>query len=110
MINLHNDSFTIIIGRNAEENWEILEQANKEDIWVHLNEHASPHIIIKKNNNYKLKPKDIKLAGILCKQYSRYKKDNDIEYCYTKVKNVRKGDKVGEVILDIEPNIKRLRD
>ena len=110
MIKLHQDSFTIIIGRNAKENWKILDQANKEDLWVHLNDYASPHIIIKKVYNYKLKPKDIKLAGMLCKQYSRYKKYTDIEYCYTKVKNVKKGKQVGEVILDIEPNIKKLRD
>lgn len=110
MINLHKDSFTIVIGRNAQENWQILDNANKNDLWVHLNDKASPHIIIKKNPNYKLKPKDIKLAGLLCKQYSKYKKDNNIEYCYTKVKNVKKGKDVGEVELNIEPNIKKLRD
>ena len=110
MINLHEDSFTIVIGRNAQENWQILDNASKNDLWVHLNDLASPHIIIKKNPNYKLKPKDIKLAGLLCKQYSKYKKDNNIEYCYTKVKNVKKGKDVGEVELSIEPNIRKLRD
>ena len=110
MINLHKDSFTIVIGRNAQENWQILDNASNNDLWVHLNDLASPHIIIKKNPNYKLKPKDIKLAGLLCKQYSKYKKDNNIEYCYTKVKNVKKGKDVGEVELSIEPNIRKLRD
>ena len=47
---------------------------------------------------------------MLCKQYSRYKKDYNIAYCYTKVKNIEKGKKVGEVILNIDPNIKFLRD
>lgn len=110
MINLHKDSFTIVIGRNAQENWQILDNASKNDLWVHLNDLASPHIIIKKNPKYKLKPKDIKLAGLLCKQYSKYKKENNVEYCYTKVKNVKKGKDVGEVELSIEPNIRKLRD
>ena len=46
-MNIHFDSFTIIIGKNAKNNWEILDNADDEDIWLHLDDLPSPYVIIK---------------------------------------------------------------
>ena len=109
MMSLHFDNFTIVIGKNKNDNWKILDEANDNDTWLHLDDKPSPYIIIKTKNNYKLTYKNLKLAAILCKNNSKYKKINDLCVCYTLVKNVKKGEHIGEVILLEEPKIIKLK-
>ena len=99
MLEYHYDSYTIVIGKNAKQNWELLDDAIDDNIWLHLNDYPSPYVIIKLSPNYKIKHKDIKLAGRLCKQYSKYKNLKNIEVCYLKAKYVKKGEHLGEAIL-----------
>ena len=103
MITICADSFTINIGKNAKENWNLLEEANKKDIWLHLNDNASPYVIIEYDNNYKLKRKDLKLAGRLCKAHSKERNTKNVEVCYLEVQYVKKGKSLGEAILLREP-------
>jgi predicted ribosome quality control (RQC) complex YloA/Tae2 family protein len=101
---LRFDSFTIIIGKNAKNNWEILDNADSEDIWLHLDDLPSPYVIIKHDPNYKLKRKNIKLAGRLCRDNSKYKTNKNITVCYIKVKYVKKGTHLGEAELLKDPS------
>ena len=105
MITIFADSFTINIGKNAKENWKLLEEANKNDIWFHLNDNSSPYVIIEYDNNYKLKHKDLKLAGRLCKAHSKEKNSKNVEVCYLEVRYVKKGQILGEAILLKEPKL-----
>lgn len=97
------DSFIINIGKNAKDNWNLLESADKSDIWLHLNNSPSPYVIIKYDYNYKLKRRDLKLAGRLCKAHSKEKNTKNVEVCYLEVKYVKKGKSIGEAILLREP-------
>ena len=42
------EDVVFILGSNSKENWRILEGADDDDTWVHLHEHPSPYVIIKK--------------------------------------------------------------
>lgn len=44
-----NEKYTIIIGENAKDNWNIIDMADQNDIWFHINNIPSPHIILKSN-------------------------------------------------------------
>ena len=69
----NNIKYQIFIGRNKEENWKIIDDSYDTDIWFHLNDFPSPHIILKNNNLYDIPDEVIKECSLLCKQYSKYK-------------------------------------
>ena len=107
------------IGKNAENNFEILDQSNKQDVWFHVSNSSSCHVIaclknIKFNRyddelpNYydidfdsldkKQKLQIIKQGAILCKQFSRLKNEKNVEIIYAKIEDVHKTDTMGSVI------------
>jgi predicted ribosome quality control (RQC) complex YloA/Tae2 family protein len=106
------------IGINAKNNFELIDEADKNDIWFHLNNESSCHVIAcLKNitsmtldddvpNGYDLnfdelgkkqKQQIVKQGALLCKQYSRLKSMKNVEIIYTKIENVAKTDIVGTV-------------
>ena len=87
------DDITIKIGRNKEENWEML-QTNPNFTWLHLNSFPSGYVIIESEN-----PDNemIQYAAYLCKNNTKYKNMKNLKICYTLIENVIKGEKVGEV-------------
>lgn len=87
------DDITIKIGRNKEENWEML-QTNPNFTWLHLNSFPSGYVIIESEN-----PDNemIQYAAYLCKNNTKYKNIKNLKICYTLIENVIKGEKVGEV-------------
>ena len=44
----------------------------------------------------------------LCKQNTKYRDLKDIKICYTSLKKLKKGDKIGEVIIKGKPGIIKL--
>jgi predicted ribosome quality control (RQC) complex YloA/Tae2 family protein len=93
------DTFDIVIGTSAEENWQIIDGASNEDIWFHLDEYSSSHVILNTKN---LKLKDFNKqtfihCASLCKQHSKYKNTKNIEIIYTQIKNIKKGNTIGSV-------------
>jgi predicted ribosome quality control (RQC) complex YloA/Tae2 family protein len=109
MVTIYADNYIINIGKNAKDNWNILETANGNDIWLHLNNFPSPYVLITCKENYKLKSKDIRLAGRLCREHSKEKKTRNIEICYLKVEYVKKGKHLGEALLLKEPKIMNIK-
>jgi predicted ribosome quality control (RQC) complex YloA/Tae2 family protein len=85
----------IKVGRNAKENWQLLDQASNTDWWFHLESFPSPHVFIDKENPSK---SEIYQAAGYCKEYSKYKNYHTIYITYTQVKNIFKGFKEGEVL------------
>ena len=51
MKTFESDKYSIKIGTNARENWNLLDYALPEDIFIHLNNCHSPYVIIIKNYN-----------------------------------------------------------
>ena len=85
---------TIIIGENAQDNWDIID-FESEYIWLHLNSFPSCHVIIKNtniNNNILL------YAAQLFKHYTKYRNLKNVKVCYTKCNNLKKGSDIGSIV------------
>jgi predicted ribosome quality control (RQC) complex YloA/Tae2 family protein len=89
--------YTVYIGKNASENWNLVENSDKEDLWFHLENQPSCHVILKtvgKDINKRI----ITICASLCKENSKYKNLSKISVIYSKIRDIKKGDKIGEII------------
>ena len=102
-----NEEIQFIIGKNAEDNFKIIDESTDEDIWFHLKDESSCHVIAKINNTYKKKELRyiLKQGAILCKLNSKYKNVQSTPIIYTKIKNVTKTNILGSVIVKNEKTI-----
>jgi predicted ribosome quality control (RQC) complex YloA/Tae2 family protein len=91
--------YTFSIGKNKEENFELLDDSNKTDIWFHVENETSCYVILTNVDKINTIPKKvIKKGAYLCKINSKSK----YEYCsimYTPVENVEKTNIIGNVIV-----------
>lgn len=108
------------IGYDSTNNFEIIDKADKDDLWFHIKNESSCHVIAcLKNIQYtfrhdefpnfydikfddldkKQKLQIVKQGALLCKQYSRFKSLQNVDVIYTKIQNVQKTDIVGKVTL-----------
>lgn len=89
---------TIYVGKNNRQNDELtLKTANKNDIFLHVQESPGSHVILRNDGN--LEEADILEAASLASKYSSLKKERYVTVDYTKRKNVykAKGAKPGMV-------------
>lgn len=87
----------IRVGEDAGENFVLIDTSQKNDIWLHLDEHPSPHVVIETRNK-KVCDETIYYAGELCKEHSKLKDEENIRVIYTEIKYVTKTKKLGSVI------------
>jgi len=92
------------VGQNAQENFDLLDDSFPQDLWFHISEESSCHVVatIPTDSNYDRKGmKKIAIQGaIVCKQHCRYKSEKDIRVVYTTIDNVKKSKYVGMVSVD----------
>jgi len=97
------------VGKNAQDNFDIIESANPDDIWFHIDDHASCHVIACLPNDISFQKKQlmyiIKQGAILCKQYSNYKSQKNVSIVYTPIKNVTMTNHTGSVTIQSSKNI-----
>lgn len=96
---------TIIkIGKNAQENWDLID-IHPDFMWFHLNSFPSCHVIIESDS-----PNDneIKIAAELCKENTKYKNLKNIKVCYTTCSNLKKGTDIGSVIYKSKRKVKTI--
>jgi len=91
---------TFTIGGNAQENFDIIDAANPNDIWFHLDSLPSEHVVatIPEGLDKKQVLKIATQGAVLCKQYSKYSSHKNLSIIYTKIKDILKTEKVGCVI------------
>ena len=93
-----------IIGNCAQDNFDAIDISGPDDIWFHVRDGSSCHVIAKMPAGEKLDKKMmryiIKQGALLCKQESRYKSSKNLAIIYTKLHNVQKTDIIGSVIAD----------
>jgi len=97
-INGLNREITFYIGKNQNENFDVIDMGEDEDIWFHANNISSSHVvaiipkdIIKKEIYY-----IIKTGALLCKiNTNKLKSLKKVEFIYTQIKNIKKTDIVG---------------
>ena len=87
------------IGSNAFNNFEIIDQAKPSDIWFHVAEYSSPHVIAEIPDDIKKKEIKyiIKRGAVICKQFSKYSNQKNLEITYTEISNISKTNIIGTV-------------
>jgi len=101
---VYYDEVKYIVGRNAADNWRIIEEADGYDLWVHLQDQPSCNVIIE---NTKELTKDHILYGCnLCKEFSKINgKRKTVRLSVLERRHIKKGKCVGEVTLLSKPNV-----
>ena len=97
-----NSEYIIYVGQNKNENWELIDAAAEKDIWFHIEEIASCHVVLVNLNGVKLRdiPQQvIKRCAYLCKINSSLKirQMSKCNVIYTPILEVKKTDIVGQV-------------
>ena len=96
--NYESRNFTIIIGKNKNDNFEIIDDSIDTDLWFHVNNEPSCHVILKNTSKIGDIPFHvIKRCAYLCKINSKAKTKKKCSVIYTQIKNVIKTEKVGQV-------------
>ena len=98
------NDITIIIGQNAQENWNLI-NFDCDYIWLHLNSFPSCHVIIKDNNPDQ---EVLEYAAQLCKDNTKYRNLKNLKICYTKYNNLKKGIDIGSVIYKSKRKVKTI--
>ena len=91
-----------LIGQNAQDNFDMIDSSNKYDLWFHINNLSSCHVIAKLPyalNRNKLNT-IIKTGAVLCKQNtSKIIQTKKIDIIYTQIKNIKKTLIIGQVTI-----------
>ncbi len=90
------DGFTVRAGRNNIENDKLTFSARSKDIWLHVKDYHSSHVIIETSGRDV--PKEVvKICAEICGFYSKARDSGKVEIAYTQKKNVKKpnGAKLG---------------
>ncbi len=85
-----------VLGTTAVENWDILTKAEKDYWWVHLDDHASAHVIVETDIN--LIAEELEFARQLILQQTP-KAPKGARCVYAQVRWVKRGSKAGEVLI-----------
>jgi predicted ribosome quality control (RQC) complex YloA/Tae2 family protein len=100
-INIPNNNFSIefVIGKNAHENFEIIDDAEAHHMWFHIEGQSSGHIIAKIDDDVDKKTLRyiVKQGAVLCKQVSKYARFKNINIVYARIRDVEKTDTIGMV-------------
>jgi predicted ribosome quality control (RQC) complex YloA/Tae2 family protein len=93
--------WTIIIGKNREDNWKIIDDAEPTDIWFHVRDIPSCHVILKTSTHLSNVTNDVlRYCAFLCKMNSKAKTEKKTIIMYSPIKYVKKTKTIGEVIVN----------
>ena len=89
------------LGRNALENFDLIDNSYPEDWWFHLEDYPSGHCVISstKNELFECNNEMKIFASNLIIQYSKAKNDKKVKIIFTQIKNLVKTKTVGQVIV-----------
>jgi predicted ribosome quality control (RQC) complex YloA/Tae2 family protein len=90
--------YIIEIGQNKQDNFDIINSADLKDIWFHVSDIPSCHVILKTyNKTNKIPHQVIKRCAYLCKINSKAKTELKCNIHYTTIDNVEHAEKKGQV-------------
>jgi len=96
-----NREIPYLIGSNAQDNFDLIDESEPFDLWFHISGHSSCHVIAKMPPDIKLDKKQksqiIKQGALICKQHSKFKTLHEVTIIYTQISNVVKQQTVGQV-------------
>ena len=96
---IDKDYGRILIGQNAKENWDIIDGSEPDDLWFHLSNYPSCHIVArlkKMIDNSEL----VYIANLVKENTTKYKNKNNLKICYCNISDIKKNkSKIGSVII-----------
>lgn len=97
-----NITYTARIGQNKNENHQLICSSNPHDMWFHLKDISSCHLVLAvPEKNKGISRKVIKQCAVLTKEHtSKAVCLRDVSVIYTRIINLKKTERKGEVILD----------
>lgn len=101
-----NTEVQFIIGKNAQENFDIIDASLPHYLWFHIENAPSCHVIAKTDESWNRKQLApvIKQGALLCKINSKYASMQNVDVVYTKVQHIEKTNTPGSVILHEKKN------
>jgi predicted ribosome quality control (RQC) complex YloA/Tae2 family protein len=94
--------FEILIGANKAENWKLIDLCDDADIWFHLRDHPSAHVVLRNSTSAGIRqiPRQvIKRCAVLCKIKST-KESRACPVIYTFIGNLSRGRAEGSVMAE----------
>ncbi len=101
------DNIICKIGKNANENWELLDKAKDHHLLFHLSSFPSCYVILECNKEPT--QEQIIECARLCKNNTKYKNMYNIYVDYTNCSNLQKGSKVGEIIFKSNKKVNKIK-
>lgn len=96
MIEVIENNILFRLGRNSRENFQIIDDADENDWWFHLDDCPSGHCVVSSSI---IDTPMIIFASSLVKEYSKLKNTKKVKIIYTQIKNIKKTKTEGEVII-----------
>ena len=101
-LNSNDKDIVFRLGDNAKENHQLIDDADPNDWWFHLDEYPSGHCIVETSE---LNNELIIYAAQLVKEHSKYRNHKKLGVKYLQIKNIKKTKNPGEVKLLKKGNI-----
>jgi predicted ribosome quality control (RQC) complex YloA/Tae2 family protein len=95
-----NCVYRIKAGQSAQENWDLIKSSAQNDIWFHVKDEPSCHVVLTLGERKKAPHKSVFIfCAVLCKKGSNVRFSKNVQIIYTDIKNVKikKTDKPGTV-------------
>lgn len=94
-------NYSIKIGKNKKENDDLVKTSAKTNIWFHVNNIPSSHVVLSNEERLNKIPKQvIKRCACLCKSNSSSKSESKCEIIYTEMANVSATEHEGQVTVN----------
>jgi predicted ribosome quality control (RQC) complex YloA/Tae2 family protein len=108
-INVQGHEVTFRIGSNANENFALIDDSEPDDIWFHINNSPSCHVVATIPSHIvgdkKLIKYIVKQGAVICKKHSKMASAKNVDIIYSKIKNVEKTETPGSVRLSESKNV-----
>lgn len=84
------DGHTILVGRSAVQNDDLMRRARPDDLWLHARDVAGSHVVIQRNSGVEVPESVLAEAARLAARYSKADRRGKVAVVYAEARHVRK--------------------
>ncbi len=94
-----NKNINFHVGKDATDNWKLIDTLDSNFTWFHVSDYPSSHVILEYNYSKlkELNKQTLIHCASICKNKSKAKNIKNIEVNYTPISNLYKGEDIGSV-------------
>jgi predicted ribosome quality control (RQC) complex YloA/Tae2 family protein len=101
------ENFICKLGNTAKENWQLLDDTEDHHLFFHISAFPSGYVILECEEKPKLST--IQIAAKICKDGTKYRRLKNLKIDYCQCSNLKKGDKVGEVLFKSNKKVQQIK-